>query len=307
MSAGSPQQRQLADTTPRQAGQHRRPQSAPHTPHTPPRAASRHRRPGSARQLALGSPAASVTATAATPTVWQGRSVIRWDGLSVKDGALLAGAAPSASPAKQLAAAAAEAAAAAAMSSSASPATRSVTAPPLWRWSGDALANVVGAASRYKGPARMERGLRATPSMIDEGAEAADDDDVPLWSEQAEKQVRSWLRARRMRPSHAQKQLAPALHAMDFSEDDWIATLDAMGTDGVHALIATVKEQQEEAAAEAATAVPEAEVELELAIELPSDPEELAALQAQIREDMAAALGVDVAQLGEIELTSAVE
>ena len=118
---------------------------------------------------------------------------------------------------------------------------------------------------------------------------------------------RSWLRARRMRPSHAQKQLAPALHAMDFSEDDWIATLDAMGTDGVHALIATVKEQQEEAAAEAATAVPEAEVELELAIELPSDPEELAALQAQIREDMAAALGVDVAQLGEIELTSAAE
>ena len=39
-------------------------------------------------------------------------------------------------------------------------------------------------------------------------------------------------------------------------------------------------------------------------MELPQDPGELAALQRQIREEMAVALGVDVSRLGEVELTA---
>ena len=48
----------------------------------------------------------------------------------------------------------------------------------------------------------------------------------------------------------------------------------------------------------------EADVEMELAIELPSDPIELLSLQKQIRIDMAAALGVDVSRVGAIEVSA---
>ena len=49
----------------------------------------------------------------------------------------------------------------------------------------------------------------------------------------------------------------------------------------------------------------EADVQMELAIELelPTDPAELEQLQTQLRADIAAALGVDIAQVGEIELS----
>jgi hypothetical protein len=49
----------------------------------------------------------------------------------------------------------------------------------------------------------------------------------------------------------------------------------------------------------------EADVQMELAIELelPTDPVELEQLQTQLRADIAAALGVDIAQVGEIELS----
>ena len=75
--------------------------------------------------------------------------------------------------------------------------------------------------------------------------------------------------------------------------------MDDMGVNGVHALIHSVQEQQEQDANE------EADVQVELQIEMPTDPVKLKALQMQIRIDMARALGVDVSQVGEVELESA--
>ncbi len=122
-----------------------------------------------------------------------------------------------------------------------------------------------------------------------------------LWTRQSEQQLQRWLRDRRIRPSYARQFLAPALQALDFPEQDWIATLDEMGTDGVRSLIQSVQEQQEEEANEAAAAA-EADVQMELQIEMPTDLVELEVLKLQIRTDMAAALGVDLSQVGEIEL-----
>jgi|EP01043_Picozoa_sp_COSAG02_P032314 transcriptional regulator with XRE-family HTH domain len=136
--------------------------------------------------------------------------------------------------------------------------------------------------------------------VADEAAKSAGSE---LWTRQSEQQVQRWLRDRRILPSHARQTLAPALQALDFPEQEWVATLDEMGTDGVRALIKSVQDQQEEEAKEAAAAA-EADVQMELQIEMPTDPIELEALQLQIRTDMAAALGVDVSQVGEIELSA---
>ena len=74
-----------------------------------------------------------------------------------------------------------------------------------------------------------------------------------------------------------------------------------MGVDGVRALIHSVQEQQEQDANEEKVTA-EADVQMELQIEMPTDPVVLEALQMQIRIDMARALGVDVSQVGEVEL-----
>ena len=133
--------------------------------------------------------------------------------------------------------------------------------------------------------------------------EAAKSTAPQLWTRQSEQQLQRWLRDRRLRPSHARQLLAPTLQALDFPEQEWIATLDEMGTDGVRALIQSVQEQQEEEAKEAAAAK-EADVQMELQIEMPTDPIELEALQLKIRTDVAAALGVDISQVGQIELSA---
>lgn len=181
------------------------------------------------------------------------------------------------------------------------PPAQSVTASPLWDWSGDALAKIVGAASRYKRPARLRHGLDVGASVLADDAE--NNTSLP-WSRQSEQQLRLWLRAQQIQPSHARHVLAPALHALKFPEHHWVATLDDMGVNGVHALIHSVQEQQEQDANEEKVTA-EADVQVELQIEMPTDPVKLKALQMQIRIDMARALGVDVSQVGEVELESA--
>ena len=113
-----------------------------------------------------------------------------------------------------------------------------------------------------------------------------------------------WLLARKMPLSHARERVAPALHALGVPEKQWIATLNEMGTDGICELQAqSIREQQQEAKEE--PAVVEAEdVHMELQIEMPTDPVEVETLQMQLRTDLAAALGVDVSQIGEVELST---
>lgn len=48
----------------------------------------------------------------------------------------------------------------------------------------------------------------------------------------------------------------------------------------------------------------DADVQMELQIEMPTDPVEVETMQMQLRSDLAAALGVDVSQVGEVELST---
>jgi hypothetical protein len=43
---------------------------------------------------------------------------------------------------------------------------------------------------------------------------------------------------------------------------------------------------------------------MELQIEMPTDPVEVETMQMQLRSDLAAALGVDVSQVGKVELST---
>ena len=124
------------------------------------------------------------------------------------------------------------------------------------------------------------------------------------WTWQSEQQVIRWLLARKMPLSHARERVAPALHALGVPERQWIATLNEMGTDGICELQAqSIREQQQEAKEEPA-AVEAEDVHMELQIEMPTDPVEVETLQMQLRTDLAAALGVDVSQIGEVELST---
>lgn len=132
-------------------------------------------------------------------------------------------------------------------------------------------------------------------------AEGDEDDEPPEWSESSEKTLRRWLKRRRMKPSLA-RLIAVAFHAMDFPEKDWVKTIDAMPATDSEELSA--QKEQQRLWEIASKQPPDAEVELQLEMALPDDPAELVALQQQIREEMTFALGVDVAQLGEVELTA---